>query len=1055
MRKSRYYGLGVWLAVSVTFYLTAVVSAGSNGDLCWSNRDKFEAKILIDQGHYKEALPLLERALASGEEAVGPENPDMLGLLDDLANDYILMCNYAKALSLKERALAIRVKALGPEHWDTLSSLKDVAGLYHDTGDYAKAVTLYVRALEIVERKKLPYTEKEEVLANLATTYQRLGDYAKAVTLHERALAIDEEFLGPVDPRTGGALNNLANDYQHMGDYAKAVTLHKRALEIFDTKTEGWEDPDTGSVLDNLANDYQKMGTYAKAVSLHERALAIFEKTLGPEHTATAGTLFNLANDYQLMGNYAKAVSLHERALAIFEKTLGPDHPNTAATLGGLADNYQHMGDYVKAVSLHERALAIFEKTLGPDHSNTVNKYYSIAKLQDLKGSDLSAIREPLSKWYSGNEKQMNQILTMDELTRLSWQKENLQNDMIDLLSPEQRTQFILRTKGVVLDSLMKDEATMKRLDDQAKHNLRFARSRIGQIAFSTKKEDQQELAKLKAMIDYILSSATHQKEYAQGRESATITPDVMASAMPTGGILVEFIQFTDPKIKLDAGRCYGALILGGDGVSKFVRIDDAVGIDASVRALREAIAKGDEKALAEQQKLLSEKLWKPLTKNLPEGTKKLFIGADGQLNFLSFATLPAPDGSFLAEHYDIAYVGSGRDLARKVTPSDSKSIALFADPLFDRQASSFGTNALAMRSGEVDAFGKIVLPPLPGTKAEEAAVEEVAKAGGWSPEVHLGEKAAKPDLLDLKSPGILHLATHGFYLNTLQENGTGGEGERGMKVLESFDVTKPAPPPKIDPMHASGIALTGAQATLRAWSEGRVPDPKEDGILTAEEVAGLDLEGTWLVTLSACETGVGEARSGEGVFGLRRAFMIAGAQNLLMTLWPVSDEVTPKIMAKFYKEALATHDAAGSLAKVQRDWLVKLRKEKGLLAAVRDAGPFAMVVMAKQDSTFSSPSTAVPMTASQAPAPALTNPLLPTNSPTAALPPTSTNQLVTTNSPAILEASPSPSPTPSLTPTPSLPAPEAPIPASTPTPSPLPSATPAVSETQNLKKAA
>jgi CHAT domain-containing protein len=147
--------------------------------------------------------------------------------------------------------------------------------------------------------------------------------------------------------------------------------------------------------------------------------------------------------------------------------------------------------------------------------------------------------------------------------------------------------------------------------------------------------------------------------------------------------------------------------------------------------------------------------------------------------------------------------------------------------------------------------------------------------------------------------------------------------------------------------MRQSGVALTGGQSTLQAWGRGEFPDPSNDGILTAEEVAGLDLDGTWLVTLSACETGVGQVQSGEGVFGLRRAFMMAGAQNLLMTLWPVSDETTPKIMADFYREALKTGDAAGSLAKVQRDWLVKLRNEKGLLAAVRDAGPFAMVVMA------------------------------------------------------------------------------------------------------------
>jgi hypothetical protein len=151
-----------------------------------------------------------------------------------------------------------------------------------------------------------------------------------------------------------------------------------------------------------------------------------------------------------------------------------------------------------------------------------------------------------------------------------------------------------------------------------------------------------------------------------------------------------------------------------------------------------------------------------------------------------------------------------------------------------------------------------------------------------------------------------------------------------------------------VDPMRASGIALTGAQSTLRSWAERKAPDPETDGVLTAEEVAALDLAGTWLVTLSACESGVGEARSGEGVLGLRRSFMMAGAENLLMTLWPVSDQTTPEIMADFYREALKTGNAPGSLAKVQREWLVKLRKEKGLLAAVHDAGSFVMATIGK-----------------------------------------------------------------------------------------------------------
>jgi CHAT domain-containing protein len=146
-----------------------------------------------------------------------------------------------------------------------------------------------------------------------------------------------------------------------------------------------------------------------------------------------------------------------------------------------------------------------------------------------------------------------------------------------------------------------------------------------------------------------------------------------------------------------------------------------------------------------------------------------------------------------------------------------------------------------------------------------------------------------------------------------------------------------------VNPMQRSGLALTGAQRTFQSRMRGEAPDPENDGVVTAEEVGGLKLNGTWLVALSACDTGSGEAKAGEGVMGLRRGFIQSGARNLLMTLWPISDETTVQIMSDFYDAAFKTSDAPQALADTQRDWLVKLRKEKGLLAAVRLAGPFIM----------------------------------------------------------------------------------------------------------------
>ena len=341
-----------------------------------------------------------------------------------------------------------------------------------------------------------------------------------------------------------------------------------------------------------------------------------------------------------------------------------------------------------------------------------------------------------------------------------------------------------------------------------------------------------------------------------------------------------------------------------------------------------------------------------------------MIICPEAKLNFLSFATLLDKDGRFVAEKYPIAYLGSARDLTRKPKESTHKNLSIFAAPVFapapsiDRMTTTFAEwdkaekarisrpvkDLVTMRAAEANVFGAVNLLPLPGTEAEAKALQQIAIDTSWDTQIHVGKDAMESAVRKTKKPGILHLATHGFYLNSYFPSPL--DDTRGMTVIENASDERRNSENGVDPMRASGVALTGAQETLKLWSQRKAPEAENDGILTAEEVASLDLDGTWLVTLSACETGLGEARSGEGVFGLRRAFMMAGAQNLLMTLWPVSDQTTAEIMASFYKEALTSQDAVGSLAKVQRDWLVKLRKEKGLLAAVRDAAPFAMVTM-------------------------------------------------------------------------------------------------------------
>ena len=179
----------------------------------------------------------------------------------------------------------------------------------------------------------------------------------------------------------------------------------------------------------------------------------------------------------------------------------------------------------------------------------------------------------------------------------------------------------------------------------------------------------------------------------------------------------------------------------------------------------------------------------------------------------------------------------------------------------------------------------------------------------GWTPTDFTAKEATKEALLKIHSPYILHLATHGFFA---KEDSTSTQAGRKASLNDRQSVTKSMF--FKNPMHRSGLALAGAQTTIEAWKREEVPPLENDGILTAEDMSTLDLKGTWLVTLSACNTGSGEARAGEGVMGLRRGFIQAGAQNLLMTLWPISDEVTVQIMSDFYEAAHNTGNAPEAL---------------------------------------------------------------------------------------------------------------------------------------------
>jgi tetratricopeptide (TPR) repeat protein len=909
-------------------------------------------------GDYSRAQPLLERALQIRQKVLGPEHPDTAETMNELRETIRATGKYSEGKALFEQALQIMQKSLGQEHPSTVIVLNNLGGVYADMGDYAKAESVLEQVLEI-QRKVLDREHLDTALTlnNLGDIYRMTGQFEKAESMFNQALQIMKKGFGPAHPRIAQSLNNLGNLYLSMGNYEKAEPLFNRALQIRENIL-GPEHPDTAQTLNSLATLYQHMGDYGKAVPLFQRALQIRRKVFGAEHLNTADSLNNLAMCYLAASNYDKAKPLYEEALRIVQKSFGNEHRETAAGLNNLAEYYETVGDYAKAEPLLQQSLQIVEKVLGPDHPNTAITLNNLAYLKlDLNKHDEAKLLAERS--YESSLGTLFKILAFtSEQQRLAYEAGQMPYTLFASLrgSDALLADAVIHYKGAVLDSIIEDRRLAEHAPDKASiERLDADKTQLGQLllqGFSQSLADtEQTIQNLEQEVDRIEGQLAQQVTTLHGsRRALTVTLEQVQAAIPKDGALVEYVRYSHYLGRNHFEPRYGAVLILPKVEARWISLGNADEIDAAVNRIKSLCSRGaDGEELPSKLQALYDKVFSPVQELLPAQVKRLIICPDGQLNFLSFATLLDLQKHFLAEKFAVEYVASGRDLIAEGQTTANSQIVVFANPDFDLGAAKTTAHiesysrALTrgdLRGNEQRDLTECSFDPLPGTQEESNALTKKFGEWGWQVATFTGERATKKALEnEVHSPYILHLATHGFFdcqspaTFRLPVNTQFSLAQPNIGSSRFFD----------NPMHRSGLALVRAQSTLRAWERGEVPAREDDGILTAEDVSTLHLQGTWLVTLSACDTGSGEARAGEGVLGLRRGFIQAGAQNLLMTLWPISDEFTVQFMSDFYEAALKGGSAPLALAMAQRDWLLRIRKEKGLAQAVNLAGPFIM----------------------------------------------------------------------------------------------------------------
>jgi tetratricopeptide (TPR) repeat protein/CHAT domain-containing protein len=914
------------------------------------------ASLYDSMGQYSKAKPLYQEALRIRQKVLGPEDPGTVTSLNNLAEFYQETGEYADSEALFQEVLHIRQKVLGPANPDTATSLNNLGCLYSAKGEYAKAEPLLQEALQI--RQKVLGSEHLDTalsLINLGSLYQNMGEYAKVEWLLQEALRIRQQILGPEHPDTAESLNSLAMSYYSMGEREKAEPLLRETLRIRQ-KVLGPEHPDTATSLNNLADLYQDLSDYAKAEPLYQKALRIRQKVLGPEHPDTATSLANLAMSYWAMGEYAKVEPLLQEALRINQKVLGSEHPATASGLGMLGMLYRAMGDYAKAEPFFREAIQIYQKALGSEHPDTVRMIENLAALELDFGHDGEATT--LSRQAAVAElKILSRMFSFtSEQQRLAYIATFRPYQLFPVLPGCQAdlALALLRYKGVVLDSVIEDrllaKASTNSEDRDRVERLMADRNQLDKLLLQVAQkpsEPSQQVEKLEKEVERLEAEmAQHVQGLGQARQALGVTVEEVQGCLPGDGALIEYARYRRYLGKGKSEDWYGAIVLLAQGDPRWVPLSDAKLIDKLVADYsRLAAGDGDDDELGANLKALYNAVLAPLEPQLSAGTRRLIVSPDGQLNFVSLATLLTAEGKFLGEKFQIRYVSSGRELLREHPPTAEHNVVMFADPDFDaseqtRPVSPDNRSALQpmtqWRGNEKRSLEGGQFPRLPGTQEESDQLLRLFKVWQWPSQSQSGQNATKAALLEVHSPFVLHLATHGFFEpQDPSQNASEAPDFRPSVYQSKFFA---------NPMHESGLALSGANLTLRQWDRGdKAASGDNDGILTAEDVSTLDLKGTWLVTLSACDTGKGEARAGEGVMGLRRGFAQAGAENLLLTLWAISDETTVQIMSDFYAAAHQSGDAPDALAVVQRDWLVKLRKEQGLAKAVNLAGPFIM----------------------------------------------------------------------------------------------------------------
>ncbi|MDX2301190.1 MAG: CHAT domain-containing tetratricopeptide repeat protein [Microscillaceae bacterium] len=880
------------------------------------------ADFSIKVGKYREAEANMSIALPIIRKEARKRSIEYADALSTMAKIYGIFGMYEEARKLLNTSDRIYKKLDVTDFTKRSNQIEELAFLYIRLGEYAETEEILNILLED-KTKKYGADNRQLIqpLNQLGLLYLIKGDYAHAAKLLDQAESISRKIYGDQSIRTASTFAIQAEYYTTIGDYERADEYNQHVIDI-QKKQLGENHVELGQsfIKQALIKFYEDPKNAPESESYLEKAKQIMASNFDTSHPLYAEVLKNTALIYIETQRYQEAFQLLNQANAIWLEKLGERNLNSAYVYSLMGDVYVHLKKFDEARLNYEKAESIYKKLLSKNHPDYVQTESKMGRMYFISADykEANRVLESTTASYLNYIKTYFPSLSEREKAKF-WNK--IQSDFeffntLAIKQAEERPELIekmydfrLATKAILLSSSIRMRQSILNGTDEELKNIfqEWTRKKEELTALLSMSEEQMLAEEINPEI---LSNEINNIEKTLSERSDIFANNVrnelpswkdVRKTLKDGESAIEIIRYRQYEDGFTNKVKYAALIVNKDTRKnpKLVVLEDGAELeDKFLRYYRNMVR------FQKNDQYSYKKYWQPIEEALGEEKNVVFLSPDGVYNQLNIESFLIEKGNYVIDQTNIRLVSNTKDLmahrldksATSLKPHE-KIAFFFGNPKFYTSQRT-ETEALGNKERGTGEY----VSQLPGTEVEISLISEMLRNRNWNVNVFKDSEAAENALKGTNSPTILHIATHGFFhTNTQNENIS---TENNLKALQN------------DPLRRSGLLARGAGDLLAKETQNF---DREEGILTANEAMSMNLDHTDLVILSACETGLGEVAIGEGVYGLQRAFLVAGADALIMSLFKVNDEATQKLMTKFYEKWLETGDRRKAFLDAQK----------------------------------------------------------------------------------------------------------------------------------------